>query len=113
MEAHTLTARMERDLPFPFLVLLASGGHCMLLYAHALGDYALLGATRDDAPGEAFDKIARAIGVAGGPEIEALAKRVWHGLRMWRLMMMIMMMRLLQGDSRRFSFPVALSQQRR
>ncbi len=59
----------------PYVCLLASGGHTMLLYVERFGQYHLLGETRDDAAGEAFDKAARALGLAypGGPMIEKLA----------------------------------------
>ncbi len=51
MEAHALVARMGRDLPFPFVCLLVSGGHNLLLTAHGIGEYTLLGSTLDDAIG--------------------------------------------------------------
>lgn len=58
MEAHTLTARMiNKEVHFPFLVLLISGGHCLLAIAKNINEYVLLGNTIDDAPGEAFDKV--------------------------------------------------------
>lgn len=66
MEAHALTARMEAPVDFPFLVLLASGGHCLLLLAERLGVYQRLGTLLDDSPGEAMDKVARALGLDGG-----------------------------------------------
>eukprot|EP00039_Didymoeca_costata_P005904 m.85780 g.85780 ORF g.85780 m.85780 type:complete len:66 (+) comp13023_c0_seq3:645-842(+) len=55
-------------LPYQWLLqtLLASGGHCLLLYAQGLGNYHLLGSGLDDAPGEAFDKVARMLGINGG-----------------------------------------------
>lgn len=52
MEAHALVARQAGDVPFPFLCLLISGGHNMLLVAHDVGDYTLLGSTLDDALGQ-------------------------------------------------------------
>jgi len=63
------------DLDPPFLVLIASGGHTHLYRVPAWGRYELMGATRDDAAGEAFDKVARTLGLGypGGPEIERLA----------------------------------------
>ncbi len=63
------------DPPFPHLLLTVSGGHTELVHVRGHGDYALLGATRDDAAGEAFDKAARMLGLAypGGPEIERAA----------------------------------------
>lgn len=68
MEAHLLTARLvdRQSSEFPFLVLLTSGGHCLLLLAEALGRYRRLGTTLDDAPGEALDKVARMLGIDGG-----------------------------------------------
>ncbi|XP_068669714.1 probable tRNA N6-adenosine threonylcarbamoyltransferase, mitochondrial isoform X2 [Aristolochia californica] len=78
MEAHALVARlMEKDLQFPFLTLLISGGHNLLILAHDLGHYVQLGTTIDDAIGEAYDKIARWLGLdmrkGGGAALEALA----------------------------------------
>lgn len=74
LEAHALTARMTNDVQFPFLLLLVSGGHCQILFVRAAGDYDLLGQTIDDAVGEAFDKVAKMIGLPypGGPEMEKL-----------------------------------------
>jgi len=76
LEAHALTARLTHATPFPFLLLLVSGGHCQLMAAEGVGRYRLFGATIDDAAGEAFDKVAKLIGLPypGGPEIEARAK---------------------------------------
>lgn len=60
MEAHALTARMfDRSIQFPFLVLLISGGHCLIAVAQHVNKFLLLGESIDDAPGEAFDKMAR------------------------------------------------------
>jgi N6-L-threonylcarbamoyladenine synthase len=63
-------------VPFPFLLLLISGGHCQLMAAEGVGRYRLYGATIDDAVGEAFDKTAKLLGLPypGGPEIEKLAR---------------------------------------
>ena len=77
MEAHLLINLLENPAPsFPFLTLLISGGHCLLINAKALGDYEILGQTLDDAVGEAFDKVAKILnlGYPGGPLIESLAK---------------------------------------
>ena len=65
----------EADVAMPLVALLVSGGHTMLIEMHAHGDYKLLGQTRDDAAGEAFDKVARLLGLGypGGPEIDRLA----------------------------------------
>lgn len=58
MEAHALTARMyDKSVTFPFLVLLISGGHCLLAVAKKVNKYLLLGESIDDAPGETFDKV--------------------------------------------------------
>lgn len=64
------------ELEPPFLCLVASGGHSHLVIVRAYGEYEILGRTRDDAAGEAFDKVARAIGLGypGGPKIDSLAK---------------------------------------
>ena len=58
MEAHALIARQAAHVPFPFVCLLVSGGHNMLLLAHGLGNYTLLGSTLDDAVGEGFTPLA-------------------------------------------------------
>ena len=86
LEAHALTARLTDGVDFPFLVLLATGGHCQLLIANDVGSYHLLGTTLDDAVGEAFDKAAKMLGLGfpGGPEIERIAPG---------------------GDAARFAFP--------
>lgn len=75
LEAH-IAAAWPEGLEPPFLALVASGGHTHLFEVQALGRYRLLGATRDDAAGEAFDKVARLLGLGfpGGPEIERLAR---------------------------------------
>ena len=77
MEAHMLAGALPQAPPLPCLALLVSGGHTQLVAAHGLGRYELLGDTRDDAVGEAFDKVARMLGLdyPGGPEIERLARR--------------------------------------
>ena len=78
MEAHLLVPFIDQSngLQFPFLSLLVSGGHTMIVQADALGDYQVLGQSRDDAVGEAFDKVAKQLGLGypGGPIIEELAK---------------------------------------
>lgn len=86
LEAHALTARLVEGTKFPFLLLLISGGHCQLMAAEGVGKYRLYGATIDDAVGEAFDKVAKLIGLAypGGPEIERAA---------------------IEGNPKRFKFP--------
>lgn len=58
MEAHALTIRMQdKSVQYPFLVLLISGGHCLLSVVKSVDDFLLLGQSLDDAPGEAFDKV--------------------------------------------------------
>jgi N6-L-threonylcarbamoyladenine synthase len=86
LEAHALSTRLALGTPFPFLLLLISGGHCQLMAAEAVGRYRLYGATIDDAIGEAFDKGAKLLGLSypGGPQIEQLAR---------------------SGDAKRFSLP--------
>jgi N6-L-threonylcarbamoyladenine synthase len=78
LEGHLLAPLLEPDPPtFPHLALLVSGGHTMLIEARELGDYTLLGETRDDAAGEAFDKSAKLLGLPypGGPHLARLAER--------------------------------------
>ena len=67
----------HKDLQAPFVCLIVSGGHTHLVYMEDYGKYEILGKTRDDAAGEAFDKIARALGLGypGGPEIDKLARQ--------------------------------------
>ena len=86
LEAHALSARLVAEVPFPYLLLLVTGGHCQLVSVEDLGRYKVLGTTLDDAIGEAFDKTAKMLGLPypGGPAIEAAA---------------------IEGDARRFSFP--------
>ncbi len=76
LEGHVLSVRLEHDIPFPYLVLLASGGHCQILAVRGVGNYHLYGATLDDAAGETFDKIANLLNLSypGGPAIEQAAK---------------------------------------
>jgi len=89
LEGHALTVRLTHKVDFPYLLLLASGGHCQVLAVEGVGKYQLLGATLDDAMGEAFDKTAKLLGLGfpGGPKVEALAVR---------------------GNSLRFAFPEPL-----
>ncbi|MBT8131696.1 MAG: tRNA (adenosine(37)-N6)-threonylcarbamoyltransferase complex transferase subunit TsaD [Gammaproteobacteria bacterium] len=77
MEGHLLAPMLEDDAPqFPFLALLVSGGHTLLVHVHELGRYEILGDTRDDAVGEAFDKTAKMLGLGypGGPAVAELAR---------------------------------------
>ncbi|MFN8828722.1 MAG: tRNA (adenosine(37)-N6)-threonylcarbamoyltransferase complex transferase subunit TsaD [Labrys sp. (in: a-proteobacteria)] len=75
LEAHALTARLTDNVAFPYLLLLASGGHTQLVAVRGLSDYVRLGTTIDDAIGEAFDKTAKLLGLGypGGPKVEAAA----------------------------------------
>jgi N6-L-threonylcarbamoyladenine synthase len=90
LEAHALTPRLpglvEGGAPFPYLLLLVSGGHCQCVAVEAIGRYRRLGATVDDAAGEAFDKVGKLLGLGwpGGPALERLA---------------------VSGDPRRYPFP--------
>jgi len=87
MEGHLLAPMLEPDPPaFPFVALLVSGGHTLLVEVDGVGDYRLLGESVDDAAGEAFDKTAKLLGLPypGGPELARLAE---------------------QGDPTRYRFP--------
>jgi N6-L-threonylcarbamoyladenine synthase len=86
LEAHALTVRLVKEVPFPFLLLLASGGHTQFLAVEDVGHYVLLGRTLDDAIGESFDKVAKMLDLdyPGGPQVEQ---------------------RALIGDKKRFTLP--------
>lgn len=86
LEAHALTARLTDNIAFPYLMLLVSGGHSQFVLVRGVGDYERWGTTIDDALGEAFDKVAKllGLGVPGGPHVERLAQ---------------------SGDAARFAFP--------
>jgi len=86
LEGHALTARLTDGLPFPYLLLLVSGGHTQMVLVRGIGDYERLGTTIDDALGEAFDKTAKLLGLPypGGPAVERMAR---------------------QGDPKRFALP--------
>jgi N6-L-threonylcarbamoyladenine synthase len=86
LEAHALTPRLTCALAFPYCLFLASGGHTQIVAVTGVGDYVRLGTTVDDAIGEAFDKVAKMLGLPypGGPEVERAAKN---------------------GDPARFAFP--------
>jgi N6-L-threonylcarbamoyladenine synthase len=79
LEAHALTARLPGlvpgGAPFPYLLMLVSGGHCQCVAVNGVGDHERLGGTIDDAAGEAFDKVAKLLGLGwpGGPAVERLA----------------------------------------
>ena len=79
LEAHALTARLpglvQEGVEFPYLLLLVSGGHCQCVAVRGVGQHERLGSTMDDAAGEAFDKVAKLLGLGwpGGPALEKLA----------------------------------------
>ena len=75
LQGHALAIRLEKEVDFPFLVLLVSGGHCQILLCYGVNDFYKIGETIDDALGETFDKVAQMLGLPypGGPEIEKLA----------------------------------------
>ena len=75
LEGHALTARLNSDVSYPYLLLLTSGGHCQILIVKDVGNFERLGTTIDDAAGEAFDKVAKMLGLGypGGPIIEKMA----------------------------------------
>lgn len=80
LEGHALSPRLTSETnrtPFPYLLLLVSGGHCQLLGVEGPGQYKRLGTTIDDALGEAFDKTAKMLGIGypGGPAVEAAAQK--------------------------------------
>ena len=86
LAGHALTPRLTDGIGFPYLMLLVSGGHCQFLRVDGPQDFTRLGGTIDDAPGEAFDKVAKLLGLPqpGGPAVEAAARA---------------------GDARRFALP--------
>lgn len=77
LAGHALTPRLTDQATYPYLMLLVSGGHCQFLIVSGSDDFARLGGTIDDAPGEAFDKTARLLGLPqpGGPAVEQAAER--------------------------------------
>ncbi len=77
LEGHIYSAHIENEIPFPYICLTASGGHTSLYYVEDFGKFTLLGTTKDDAAGEAFDKVAKLINLPypGGPVIEKLAQQ--------------------------------------
>lgn len=86
LEAHALTPRLTDALAFPYCLFLASGGHTQIVAVLGVGNYVRIGTTVDDAIGEAFDKVAKMLGLPypGGPQVERAAR---------------------QGDATRFQFP--------
>jgi N6-L-threonylcarbamoyladenine synthase len=77
LEGHLLSVQLDQTVAFPYLALLVSGGHTSLVLAEAWGRYQVLGATRDDAAGEAFDKVGKLLGLGypGGRVIDELAQQ--------------------------------------
>ncbi|HOW53288.1 MAG TPA: tRNA (adenosine(37)-N6)-threonylcarbamoyltransferase complex transferase subunit TsaD [Syntrophorhabdaceae bacterium] len=77
IEAHAMSIFLERDVEFPFLALVVSGGHTIILLMEGPCNFRVVGSTRDDAAGEAFDKIAKFLGIGypGGRTIEEMARR--------------------------------------
>jgi N6-L-threonylcarbamoyladenine synthase len=76
LEGHALSPRLADPTPFPYLLLLVSGGHCQFVVVEGVGSYRRLGSTIDDAAGEAFDKTAKLLGLAGGgPAVEREAQK--------------------------------------
>ena len=78
MEGHLLAPMLEENAPkYPFVALLVSGGHTLLVRVDGIGEYQLLGESLDDAAGEAFDKVAKMLklGYPGGPKVSALAEQ--------------------------------------
>ena len=75
LAGHALTPRLVEAVDFPYLILLVSGGHCQFLAVEGPSRFVRLGGTIDDAPGEAFDKVAKLLGLGqpGGPEVERAA----------------------------------------
>jgi N6-L-threonylcarbamoyladenine synthase len=75
LEGHALIAKMTNNVEYPYLLMLVSGGHCQFVAVLGLGKYVILGETLDDAVGEAFDKVAKMLGLdfPGGPIIEKMA----------------------------------------
>lgn len=75
LEGHALTVRLVQEVAFPYFLLLVSGGHCQMLVVRGVGQYELIGSTKDDALGEAFDKTAKMLGLPypGGPALERAA----------------------------------------
>jgi len=77
LEAHLLAIFLEREVSFPYIALLVSGGHTLLYLVRGFGEYLYLGGTRDDAAGEAYDKVAKMMGLGypGGKIIDQLARQ--------------------------------------
>src|SRR6185369_11885194 len=75
VEAHLVSPGLENELPYPFLGMVASGGHTEIYHVERPGSVRRLGSTRDDAAGEAFDKVGKLLGLPypGGPHVERVA----------------------------------------
>ncbi|MDR2723788.1 MAG: tRNA (adenosine(37)-N6)-threonylcarbamoyltransferase complex transferase subunit TsaD, partial [Holosporaceae bacterium] len=75
IEAHALSIRLTESIDFPYLLLLASGGHCQLCIVHSIDHFEVIGNTIDDSVGESFDKVAKILGYGypGGPLIERMS----------------------------------------
>lgn len=86
IEAHALSVRITEDVDFPYLLILASGGHCQICVVHDWNKFQILGTTKDDSIGESFDKVSKLLGFGypGGPIIE----KIYH-----------------ESDSEKFSLP--------
>jgi len=78
IEAHIYSPLLDHSVPFPYIGITASGGHTIMYYVRDFGDYDIIGQTKDDAAGEALDKIAKLLhmGYPGGPQIEQRARNV-------------------------------------
>lgn len=76
LEGHALVPRLSNNVPFPYLLMLASGGHSQILLARGVGDYEIIGQTLDDSAGEAFDKVSKMLGLGypGGPIVDERSK---------------------------------------
>jgi N6-L-threonylcarbamoyladenine synthase len=76
VEAHLVSPALENDLPYPYVGMVASGGHTEIYHVPEAGTYRRLGSTRDDAAGEAFDKVGKLLGLPypGGPHVDRLAR---------------------------------------
>lgn len=101
MEAHALTARLNNDVQYPFLCFLASGGHCLLAFVKNVNEFHLIGESTDEAPGECFDKVARALLIRNLPEYQDCNGGKAIELAAYRA-----------TDSDRFQFPLPLQQRK-
>ena len=76
IEAHALSVRLTENVEFPYILMLASGGHCQICIVYSINDFEVIGKTLDDSVGESFDKVAKMLklGYPGGPIVERIAK---------------------------------------